>query len=68
MTWQIILNRSSTMTEALRSTKLSYEDADRILQNILSACGMKPVPLEQAEAAQQKHTGKAPFIVERPDR
>lgn len=42
------------MTETFRNVKLSHEDADRILQNILSACGMKPVPLAKAEEQLKK--------------
>ena len=34
---------------------LSHEDADRILQNVLDACGMPHVPLENAEQMLQQH-------------
>lgn len=42
------------MTEVLRRARLSHEGADRILQNILSACGMQPVPLAKAEEQLKK--------------
>ena len=61
MTRKTNLNRSSIMTETFRNVKLSHEDADRILQNILSACGMKPVSLAQAEAALKQHADDMPF-------
>lgn len=28
--------------------ELSFEDADRILRNVMESCGLKPVPLQTA--------------------
>lgn len=28
--------------------ELSFEDADRILKNVMESCGLKPVPLQDA--------------------
>ena len=33
----------------MRNAELTYVDADRILQNVLKECGLKAVPLQEAE-------------------